>query len=227
MLNIQKSAEPPLLASYRQQPDADWDGPKTDFCTFTQVKEAIRSSLYDEQRGLCAYCMCQLTNDSSSSIEHFFPRSKSKGDKSPLKLDYNNMLLCCSGEKQDGENRNRTCDRKKENKELFYVPNPASDVDVEEKISYEHNGTMIVPQEWESEINEILNLNAPILIMNRKSAREAFIKVYPKLRETFSDQEIIDKLSSQHSATPFLGILLYFLRLKKLYNDESETPRKG
>ncbi len=227
MLNIQKSAEPPLLASYRQQPDADWDGPRTDFCTFTQVKEAIRSSLYSEQRGLCAYCMCQLNNDSSSSIEHFFPRSKSKGDKTPLKLDYNNLLLCCSGEKEEGEHRVRTCDRNKENKELLCVPNPASGINVEEKIGYERNGTMIVPQEWEFEIDKILNLNAPILILNRKNAWEAFIKVYPKLRETFSDQEIIDKLSSQHPATPFLGILLYFLRVKKLCNEESQISRKG
>ena len=67
------------------------------------------------------------------------------------------------------------------------LPNPASGINVEEKIGYERDGTMIVPQEWDIEINKILNLNAPVLILNRKNAWEAFLKVYPKLRETFSD----------------------------------------
>lgn len=40
-----------------------------------QLKQSLRQLLLDEQDHLCCYCMCQLTNDDTTTLEHIVPQS--------------------------------------------------------------------------------------------------------------------------------------------------------
>ncbi len=101
---IIKNKEPKSLTNYKNKSHTRYND--MDF----NVKQDVKKSLLNEQGGLCAYCMTRIsiTNNKAfdtSKIEHFKPQSKFK----KLELDYNNMLLVCSG-KYDGF---ETCDTSK------------------------------------------------------------------------------------------------------------------
>ncbi len=222
MLNIVKEQATPLLIDYISHPDADWEGPNTGKYSFSQVKAEIRSSLFREQRGLCAYCMCRINSDSSSIIEHFFPRSECVGAKAYLRLDYSNLLLCCnSKQKLNSDHSSLSCDRSKADTVLRHVPNPASGVDVQSLISYEPDGTLVPPPAWEAEINGVLNLNNPLLKHDRKVVRAQFIKHYINRWNHRPFREMYNVLSSQNPAPPFLGIILFVLKKKMQQGEHS------
>ena len=82
---------------------------------FDQInKQKVRDSLYQEQHGLCAYCMLKLNNHPlHMTIEHFKPLSKNKN----LAMDYENFLGVCKGGEdfklENGEKRIICCDANK------------------------------------------------------------------------------------------------------------------
>jgi hypothetical protein len=41
-------------------------------------KRRVREALIGEQHGLCAYCMTRIENNKFTTIEHWYPLSKSK-----------------------------------------------------------------------------------------------------------------------------------------------------
>ena len=59
-------------------------------------KSVIREALIKEQKGLCAYCMRRIRDNSSLSIEHIVPVSAVPSKA----LDYWNMVACCDGGKK-------------------------------------------------------------------------------------------------------------------------------
>lgn len=68
------------------------------FDSDTDLKELLRNSLFDEQHGLCAYCMSKLVLPTKYSltrvtIEHYKALSQSRSTV----FDYNNLLLVCDG----------------------------------------------------------------------------------------------------------------------------------
>lgn len=95
MKNVLKSAEPEVLAAYRErfirQPTPrTWE----EFRKTRESKEVARQ-LRSDQKGLCAYCEIDLT-DPDSSVEHFVPKSTSTKELN-WNLDWNNLLSVCLG----------------------------------------------------------------------------------------------------------------------------------
>lgn len=171
MIDIHKGTEPRLLTEYRHQKGACWDGPAMeDGTTFTEVKAAIRCKLWEEQHGLCAYCMCRIPkgDENACKIEHYKPRSLYP-DK---ELDYGNLLLCCTGNKQEF-----TCDSSKDNLELKHLPNPAQQGDVfAASIKYGNDASIVGKDLWQADIDKILNLNSKTLKKNRLAVKKRLFK---------------------------------------------------
>lgn len=47
---------------------------------YSQLPNDIKTSLITEQQGLCCYCMVQLEDDRSTTLEHIFPQNPIVGD---------------------------------------------------------------------------------------------------------------------------------------------------
>lgn len=97
------------------------------FDSDTNLKKLLRPSLFDEQHGLCAYCMSKLvlpTEDSLTrvTIEHYMVLSKSRSTV----FDYNNLLLVCDGGQHvDSAEVKRNvvcCDKSRGEADLFIDP---------------------------------------------------------------------------------------------------------
>ena len=60
MIVVKRGKEPNSLLKFRKEnPDADYE---TDIPT--EVSKDIREQMWEEQRGLCAYCMKKIKNSS-------------------------------------------------------------------------------------------------------------------------------------------------------------------
>lgn len=91
MRRIQKGHEPPSWAVRRSTPGAiTWDA------VHGNERQEARNRLFDEQAGLCAYCMTRLpgTGDADMKIEHWHARSA----RPDLVLDWDNVLGVCAGD---------------------------------------------------------------------------------------------------------------------------------
>jgi uncharacterized protein (TIGR02646 family) len=170
MRGIQKGQEPIELREYRSQPGAHYNGPM-----FTPVKEKIRERLLRDQGDLCAYCM-QRIYDETMKVEHWHCQDLYPNED----LQYWNLLGCCPGN-EGQEGRNQTCDTRKGNKQLQYNPANASH-DIVSRVRYGGDGKIKAPdQAFDRQINEVLNLNYPRLVDNRKAVVDAVIE---KLRSS-------------------------------------------
>lgn len=112
MIRITAAPPPPIFAFHRANRS-----------TYVQLssEDAIRKALFDEQRGLCAYCERQLHyalgGSHKTRIEHFHPQNPAAGSTldahacrmasgaSPLgdsDTTWTNLLLCCDGQEAQG-----------------------------------------------------------------------------------------------------------------------------
>lgn len=168
MRNIRKTSEPLKLIRYRASPDAEWDG------IFTEVLESIREQLLGEQGRLCAYCM-QRISPNTMKTEHWMCRARFPEES----LNYHNMLGVCFG--NEGQPRSQqTCDTRKADRDLRFNPaNP--DHDVEQHIRYSRNGEIFSDdEEFDDEINTVLNLNQHRLKTNREGVQNAVTSYFRK-----------------------------------------------
>lgn len=164
MRQITKQVEPPSLTAHRQTPHADFDN--------YQEKDDLRASLVGEQRALCCYCMQRIyAARPSMKIEHW----QCQDNYQPKELVYQNLLGACKG----GEGRPHKlqhCDTRKGNADLKYNPaDPAHHI--ETRIGYSVDGSIYSNDEtFDSELNDILNLNLPIIKSNRKNVLWAVLE---------------------------------------------------
>lgn len=191
--------------------------------------------LFEQQKGLCCYCMQALPTDSRKRTrEHFLPESKFKQEE----VNYYNLYLACTA--KDGTNSGH-CDKTKgdiliskyighPNCGDFFKYNDKGEI-LPQKLSYE---------EWEkfktsSRVDifetspETAELLATISILklnskNLKEKREQFIKNLSGILATIATKQdcqvLIDKYQNSNytNPKPFLGVALYFLkqRLRQL-----------
>jgi len=163
MRTITKGEEPPSLIAHRQTPHCDYDN-------YTE-KEALRSALVTEQRGLCCYCMDRIRNGPDTmKIEHWRCQTRYPGEQ----LQYRNLLGACRG--REGQPRNKQhCDTRKGDRDLSWNPaDPAHHI--ETRIRYELDGTIRSEDPaFDAEIEDVLNLNHPFLKRNRRSVLDAIL----------------------------------------------------
>lgn len=209
MLNITRPHEPSSLTLYRQQSDAEYDGP-----LFTPVKSDIREALVISQGYLCAYCMQRIYNDRSiTKIEHWqcqdiYPQRQ---------LDFTNMFAVCIGQTQDKLH----CDSSKGNKELTI--DPASRIKlVESYIRYTNSGEIYVQDNelLDNELNIILGLNHSRIKSNRQAVLRAITTQLSKHKGTVPKSELQSLLSkwsnvdAEGKTIPYCGVAIFYLKNK-------------
>lgn len=164
MRNITKSKPPKSLVAYAKARGAYYGGQKA------EVTRDIRTSLLAEQGYLCCYCMKRIyTGSNSMKVEHW--RSQTRYPQ--LQLDYGNLLAACTGS-TGRSSREQTCDTRKGDADLCFNPADVSH-NVEKRIAYKPDGRIYAPGDelFDRQLKDVLNLNQPTLVNNRKAAIEA------------------------------------------------------
>ena len=205
MKNIVKGSEPKSLETHRCSSFANYDN--------YQDTQSLRVSLVAEQRGLCCYCLSRLLPDGDRmKIEHWQSQTRFPDRQ----LDYSNLLGACLG--GDGKPRKlQHCDTRKGVLDLSKNPaHPAHDV--ERIIHYDPDGTIrSTDPVFEQEINNVLNLNLPLVKANRKAVLTAFLDAKPK--EGDWSKVRLEKWLEQwngdfghNQLQPFCQVVVYWLR---------------
>lgn len=168
MRNIRKGNEPPSLTEHRKTPHADYRN--------YADKDTLRQYLVNEQGGICCYCMSRIrATDAAMKIEHWQSQKNYPGRQ----IDYMNLLgACLGGEGKPGGDQ--LCDTSKGDADLFI--NPADpECNVERLLKFLGSGKIISDDEdIDRELNDVLNLNNPQLMANRKAVLDSFCQVIGK-----------------------------------------------
>lgn len=162
MRTIQKGPEPASLTQHRQQPHADYDN--------YGDKAALRQTLVAEQRGLCCYCQSRIrATPEGMKIEHW----QCQADHPGRQLDFGNLHGACLGGHGRPESEQH-CDTRKSNNVLcFSVCDPAHPI--ERQIKFLGDGRIESDDVAVNDaLNDVLNLNWPRLVNNRKAVLDAF-----------------------------------------------------
>jgi uncharacterized protein (TIGR02646 family) len=205
MRTIQKSIEPASLVQHRNSAHADYEN-------YTD-KDTLRVYLVTEQRGLCCYCLSRIRADGQAmKIAHW--RSQ---DRYPAQqLDYANLLGACRG--NEGQPRkSQHCDTRQGNSDLSRNPaNPTHRVG--EAIRFEGDGRIVSDDgTFDTELNDVLNLNVAFLMNNRKATLDAFIRALPadgSLRRESLERWLHNWNGESHAGElePFCQVVVYWLR---------------
>lgn len=185
-------------------------------------KQSVKESLLKEQGYLCAYCMSRI-DENNTKIEHFIPQSINNN----LELDYLNMLAVCKGGEGNPPNKQH-CDTRKGDTCIKYNPSRKED-DMMMKIKYliKDGSIFSDDMDFNTQLNDILNLNLPFLKNNRKAAIDGYICAFNKESDGkhISDMNVMHKKINKISDSgkdgrkkEYLGIILYWLykKLKRM-----------
>jgi uncharacterized protein (TIGR02646 family) len=204
MRTINKEREPSSLTEHRATDHASYDN--------YPDKDTLRVSLTREQRGLCCYCLSRIPGARGVKVEHWHSRHNYPGEQ----LDYSNLLAACMG----NEGRRKAvqhCDTYKGDRDLGR--NPADPTHhVEDLIRFEGDGTIASDNPvFDAQINNVLNLNVPFLINNRKASLEALKATLAKrgtLPRATLERWLSDWNGDSHAGElkPFCQVVVYWLR---------------
>lgn len=203
MRAISKGSEPHALTQYRLTSHANYED-------YTQ-KDALRSSLATEQGGICCYCMQRIRPTiGGMKIEHWHCQDMYPSEQ----LDYRNLLGACLG--NEGKPRSKQhCDTYKGNASLSRNPaHPAHRI--ENFVRYLSNGRIVShDDQFNRELNDVLNLNHPLLVNNRKAVLDSFTRSLPL--QTLGRASWQRKLNEWNGSTrgnlyEYCGVVVYWLR---------------
>lgn len=205
MRPIRKSTEPSSLTRHRHAAFADYDN--------YDDKDMLRQYLVSEQRAICCYCMSRIQPDREHmKIAHCRSRRKYPN----LQLDYHNLLAACPGGEGQSPSKQH-CDTHQGDQDISRNPaDPARQIDHD--IHYGSDGRIWSDdEEFDRNINDVLNLNIAFLIGNRKARLDGFIRSLPKTG-TLPRQKWENKLrewNGENGASdlePFCQVIVYWLR---------------
>ena len=205
MRTITKEIEPASLATHRCTSHAD-------YANYTD-KDTLRLYLVREQRGLCCYCLSRIRPAGDAmKIEHWHSQDEFPAEQ----LDYSNLLgACLGGAGQPDEQQH--CDTRKGNSLLSRNPaNPAHRV--EGFVRYEPGGRIVSDDAaFNSELENVLNLNAAFLKNNRKATLDGFHQALSKrgeLQRITLERWLCDWNGETHTneLRPFCQVVVYWLR---------------
>lgn len=164
MRSITKRVEPTSLAHHRQTLHSTFDN--------FPDKDHLRQVLVSEQRQLCCYCMGRIRPESESmKIEHWLCQAYYCREQ----LSYKNLLGACRGGEGQPSNKQH-CDTRKGNQALRW--NPAEPTHrIESRIAYAPDGSILGDEGvFDSQLNNVLNLNLPLLKQARKGIYDAVLE---------------------------------------------------
>ncbi|MCA9491327.1 MAG: hypothetical protein KC621_15455 [Myxococcales bacterium] len=166
MRTIAKGREPSCLVALKTTSGSDWSSVHGD------QKSEIVARLYADQHGLCAYCMRRLAAPTTAAVrvEHWAPRHEADADP----FAWKDLLGVCDGGGDGAPPRDQHCDRRKGGRALSV--HPARDADLEHRIRFRGDGRLAdgIPRD---ELVDVLNLDHPRLIANRKAVIDAVLIV--------------------------------------------------
>lgn len=209
MRRIKKSHEPKALTEHRALKVAVTYGnaPK-------DAKDAMRHALFNEQEGLCAYCMDRLSAPEvgAMTIEHHAAQSTDN----TRTLTWSNLLgVCLGGEGM--ENSPKWCDKRRGNKVLTLNP---TDAEIEREIRYRDDGTIVaVNPAKQSTLDEALGLNIKRHVDARQSVFDAFLDWMKKAKPhgTWTHQDYSALLAKftrgrDGRTRAYIGIVEWYVR---------------
>jgi uncharacterized protein (TIGR02646 family) len=206
MKTICKQMPPARFTQYAQSAGATYGGLPS------AAKDALRTSLVNEQGGICAFCMQRIKdNHHSVRIAHCQSQSRSLNRA----LDYTNMVASCTG----GEGtKDEHCDVSQKSRNLSLNPADAS-YDWDKIFRYTQQGVIDCDNpQWQQEVDDILRLNCDTLKGWRKSAWNEIVKQMSRRHSktwpaTFINAQIQYHLTRQGGKfQPFCMIIVYLLR---------------
>ncbi len=221
MIVVKRGKEPNSLLKFRKQHlDADYE---TDMPT--DVLKDIREQMWEEQKGLCAYCMRKIDDPRVMRIEHCRPRHP-QGEKEhdrKATLDFKWMLGVCYGNSLEKgvKPEDKTCDAHRGNTELTI--NPFDELSIR-KIKYSADGSICSDDpEINKDVTETLNLNCQALSLpqTRRSVLQKEQERILKKCKGKSQDAVIHELERTYSSlvqernlTPYCGIIISWLEKK-------------
>jgi len=210
MIWIDKGKEPGSWARHKLTPGAKYER-----------TEDLGKSLLKDQGYLCAYCMRRIPVSDcgaleTSHIEHIVPQSRLTDKEA---MDYGNMLICCPGAISGTIRKSTHCDRHKSETVIHFSP---LDKNFISTIKYRSDGTIESSDATcNKELNEILNLNIPLLKANRKQIKDSIIRQLMTKRNREwkkSDiQKLIDFYSTKNARgeyPEYCGVARWYLSRK-------------
>jgi uncharacterized protein (TIGR02646 family) len=202
---IVKGPEPHSLIEHRKSEHSDFDN--------YQGKDDLRRALAGEQRGLCCYCMGRIREDPRTmKVEHW----RSQDNYPHEQLNYRNLLgACIGGEGQPANHQH--CDTRKRNLDLMWNPaNPEHHV--ETRLKYEPDGTIRADEPvFDTQLNQVLNLNLAWLKNNRKSVLTALLQWWNGSKPISSeriDREIRSRTGGNGELQPYCQVAVWWLTRK-------------
>lgn len=159
-------------------------------------EDAIRKALFDEQRGLCAYCERQLNyavgGPHRTRIEHFHPQNPAPGSTldaqacrmasgaSPLAdsdTTWTNLLLCCDGQEGRGAGLQH-CDVTKRDTDVCAVFRNPKTFQAPRLLDVHYDGRVVPIPDLPSGAASVVD---DVLMLNRKSLTTVRERLYRSL----------------------------------------------
>ena len=210
MRAIIKGPEPASLTAHRKKLHSDYDN--------YAVKNDLRHALVTEQRGLCCYCMGRIRKGPNTmKIEHWMCQAHHPGEQ----LNYRNLLgACLGGHGQPA--RLQHCDTRKGNRDL--KRNPAEPAHrIETRVRYELDGSIHADDaDFDEQLNDVLNLNLPVLRNNRKGKYDAVLQWWESQKKQYQGRvprERLDRERARYDAKvgkldPYCHVAVWLLSQK-------------
>jgi uncharacterized protein (TIGR02646 family) len=187
MIKITAAAPPAIFAFHRANKS-----------TYLQLssEDAIRKALWDEQRGLCAYCERRLDyalgRPHRTRIEHFHPQNPAPGSTldaqaccmasgaSPLAdsdTTWTNLLLCCDGQEARGADLHH-CDVTKRDTDICAPFRNPKTFQAPRLLDVHHDGRVVPISELPPGAAGVVE---DVLMLNRKSLTTVRGQLYRSL----------------------------------------------
>lgn len=205
MKYIKKNLEPSQFSEWKSShPGASY---KDDLCNFNDssaraARIALKRSLLAEQKYICCYCECRIT-DATSHIEHFRPKDASQFPQ--LQLDYSNLLASCT--KTPTGSLDEHCGHKKGNFFSIDLVSP-QEVDCSSHFGYMMDGS-ICGLDYRGNLTiQKLHLDSALLDTKRKMLIDYFLG-FDDVDEL--QQEIEDYLNENGSQLGEFFTMIEFL----------------
>lgn len=209
MILIIKTKEPASWTRHRLTPGADYE-----------ATDDLRNALLKDQGYICAYCMRRIPandngTDETSRIEHIVPRNILK--TASERMDFADMVICCPGAITSTDKKKTHCDRHKDETPIAFSPLNA---DCIATLSYLSDGTLkSSSKQYDTEINEVLNLNLPLLKANRLAIKTEIInQLNSRPRWRAADiRRLLAKYTERDEngrLTEYCGVAVFYLEKK-------------
>lgn len=207
MILIEKSKEPKSWLSHRLTQGAVYG-----------ATDDLRNALLKDQGYICAYCMRRIPVEDNgasetSRIEHVTPQSSLTQKEA---MDFGNMVICCPGAISSTANNMTHCDRHKAQSPISFSPFDQNFID---SISYATDGSIKSSvKQYDAEINQVLNLNIPLLKLNRRNVRYSIVAQLSKRSWTKPELEKILKAYTSKDEKgmrmEYCGVVISYLTKK-------------